>query len=367
MPTIWLYGKTGSGKTSIIRYLTGATDAEIGTGFRPCTKQARIFSFPDDELPIVRFLDTRGLGEANYDPIADSESASEESHLIIVTCRASDHATKDIVQPFRKIRRDHPKRPVLLALTCLHDHYPGEQHPKPDPFDAEEVQLPKQLPEQIPDDLKKSLTLQLKTWKGLYDRTVAIDLTQPFEGYDEPDYGGARLKSEIVRLMPSAYRQKLIELDKLNRVFSSAHQQKAQRIIFAHSLTAASAAAVPLPWLDIPFVLGVQSFLAHRLGKLNNHKLDAATMAKVTAALGSRVALRMGMRAALKFIPFVGSVANASAAFGVTYATGWAWNWYFKRVNEGHVPTSRELRDVYRDELSRATTLWKTAHRGDHD
>src|SRR5690349_18406028 len=65
IPRLWLFGKTGSGKTSIVRYLTGATDAVIGTGFRPQTQSARLFSFPDDELPIVRFLDTRGLGEAN--------------------------------------------------------------------------------------------------------------------------------------------------------------------------------------------------------------------------------------------------------------------------------------------------------------
>src|SRR5690606_7350190 len=64
---LWMFGKTGSGKTSIIRSLTGAQDAEIGAGFRPQTRQSRLYDFPADELPIVRFLDTRGLGEAAYD------------------------------------------------------------------------------------------------------------------------------------------------------------------------------------------------------------------------------------------------------------------------------------------------------------
>ena len=38
IPCLWLFGKTGSGKTSLIRNLTGAVDAEIGSGFRPQTR-----------------------------------------------------------------------------------------------------------------------------------------------------------------------------------------------------------------------------------------------------------------------------------------------------------------------------------------
>ena len=37
-PVFWLIGKTQSGKTSIIKFLTGAEDAAIGSGFRPTTQ-----------------------------------------------------------------------------------------------------------------------------------------------------------------------------------------------------------------------------------------------------------------------------------------------------------------------------------------
>src|SRR5262245_47560720 len=60
-PIVWLIGKVQSGKTSIIRALTQAGDAEIGDGFRACTRTARLFEFPQD-APVMRFLDTRGLG-----------------------------------------------------------------------------------------------------------------------------------------------------------------------------------------------------------------------------------------------------------------------------------------------------------------
>src|SRR5262245_13385271 len=62
-PVFWLFGKTQSGKTSVVRYLTGAEDAAIGNGFRPCTRTSRIYPFPTEEAPVLTFLDTRGVDE----------------------------------------------------------------------------------------------------------------------------------------------------------------------------------------------------------------------------------------------------------------------------------------------------------------
>jgi GTP-binding protein EngB required for normal cell division len=45
-PVVWLLGKVQSGKSSIIRALTGETAAAVGNGFRPCTRSSAIFDFP---------------------------------------------------------------------------------------------------------------------------------------------------------------------------------------------------------------------------------------------------------------------------------------------------------------------------------
>ena len=71
MPVFWLFGRTQSGKTSLIKYLTGAEEAEIGQGFRPCTRFSRSYQFPTAEAPLITFLDTRGMDEPGYDPAED--------------------------------------------------------------------------------------------------------------------------------------------------------------------------------------------------------------------------------------------------------------------------------------------------------
>src|SRR5215469_7107901 len=154
-PVIWLLGKTQSGKSSLIRALTGSTDAEIGNGFRPCTRTARMYSFPSDEECLVRFLDTRGLGEANYDPREDIAYCQNQSHLLMVTLRAIDHAYQAVVDAVTTVRQVKPDWSVIVVQTALHDGYtPGAAHPQPYPFGVDE------WPSSLPVDLCRSLRRQ---------------------------------------------------------------------------------------------------------------------------------------------------------------------------------------------------------------
>ncbi|HEY1859010.1 MAG TPA: GTPase domain-containing protein, partial [Gemmataceae bacterium] len=119
-PVFWLFGKTQSGKTSIIKYLTGADAAEIGKGFKPCTRFSRIYQFPTPEAPLVSFLDTRGLDEPGYDSKEDLAQYNTQAHAVIVTVRALDHAQENVRKHLTTIRAAQPSRPIVLVLTCLH-------------------------------------------------------------------------------------------------------------------------------------------------------------------------------------------------------------------------------------------------------
>src|SRR5262245_55538910 len=100
VPVFWLFGKTQSGKTSLIKFLTGADDAEIGQGFKPCTRFSREYDFPTTEAPLITFLDTRGVDEPGYDPTEDLARFDALAHVAVVTVKVMDHALEQVVEHF---------------------------------------------------------------------------------------------------------------------------------------------------------------------------------------------------------------------------------------------------------------------------
>ncbi len=361
IPVLWLFGKTGSGKSSVVRELTGVEEVEIGTGFRPQTQFSSQYAFPNESEPILKFLDTRGLGEAHYDPTEDIVEFEGSAHLMIVTVRVMDHALDEMLAALKTIRKSAPDRPVLLVLTALHDAYPGEQHPEVDPFDESNAPLP----DGIHPDLKRSLEQQYERFKGLFDCAVPIDLTPPHEGFHQPAFGSDRLKRAIVAALPAAYRHQILQMDQILDPLADEIKKKTMPTILGTSGLAATAAAVPVPWVDIPVVMGLQTHLIYKLAKLHGQSIDGRTIARISGAIGGRIAVRMALREGLKFIPWVGMAANAAAAFAMTYATGMAWNWYFTEVEKGHAPTESELKNVFQDQFKRAGDLWKVSHNSD--
>lgn len=355
IPVFWLFGKTGSGKSSIVRYLTGATAAEIGNGFRPQTQQSSEYDFPSTDQPVVKFLDTRGLGEAHYDPTDDMQRFAESTHLMIVTVRVTDHALEPILQPLRVIRRQQPQRPVVLALTCLHEAYPQQQHPVPDPFTLSGNTFPAGLP----GDLQRCLEAQKARFEGLYDRIVPLDLTPEAEGFDQPDFGGERLEETLQDLLPAAYRQTLVMLQDVRQQLQDLTDRQAWPIILNYSSLAATAAATPVPLVDIPAVLAIQSRMVYVLAELYGQKLQAELVWKMAAALGGQVLARFAVRAPLKFIPIVGMSANAALAFAYTLSLGKACCWYFGEMKAGHVPSEEQLKDVWGEKLKESILMWK--------
>src|SRR5215831_14454112 len=106
-PVIWLLGKVQSGKTAIIRALTGAERAQIGSGFAACTRWAARYDFPHADVPLAVFLDTRGLGEAGYDPREDVAAFQTQAHMLLVVVRAMDMALEQILGALRAIIQAH--------------------------------------------------------------------------------------------------------------------------------------------------------------------------------------------------------------------------------------------------------------------
>ncbi len=359
VPVFWLFGKTQSGKTSLIRTLTGATDAEIGQGFRPCTRFSREYQFPTAEAPLLTFLDTRGLDEPGYDPAEDLARFNSQAHVVVVVVKALDHAQENVLKHLSALRRAAPDRPVVLILTCLHEAYPQQQHPLPYPYATPQEEAV------VPEDLRRSLAEQRRRFGDLVDHVVPVDLTPAEEGFNVADYGGDAIKAVLLRVLPAAYRQTFLTVEAASRSLQDLYARHAVPYISFYSLLAGAAGAIPIPWVDLLILPGIQTRMIHDVARLYGQPFQGKHFAELAGALGVGMAVRQGVRELAKFIPYVGSVAGGALAGASTFALGKAACFYYSAVQKGHAPPPEELRRYYREQFALVERSWAKTRGGE--
>lgn len=372
-PVVWLLGKTGAGKTAIVAALTGDQRAEVGKGFEPCTRTAAFYDVPP-EAPLLRFLDTRGLGEADYDPAKDIAWCEEQSHLLLVAMQVADPVQHAVLRTLQQARRRHPDWPVIVAQTGLHRLYPvGMPHLKPYPYTGgseDETHAP------LPHALRQALAHQRRLFDGLHGsrpRFVPIDFTVPEDGFPPHDFGLEMFWRVLQEVGPNAFEAlHLAQAD----AGSDRTRAKARPLIYGYSAAAAGAGAVPIPIVGMGSLAGILAIMLRALAIRYGVAWTPGTFAQFSGAVGGGALawwiLRYGFRELFKLIPMIGTVAagalNAAAAFAVTVGIGEAacvWLAYRRR---GLTAPNNEVRRAFVDGLAaglRQASIQATHRPGD--
>ncbi len=360
-PVVWLLGKVQSGKTSIVRELTGATDAEIGAGFKATTTTARVFGFPEAK-PLIRFLDTRGLGEARYDPTADIAVCEGQAHLLLVVMKALDQEQSAVLAVVRTVRSRRPDWPVLVAQTTLHDAYaPATDHPQIYPFGSNNPVVLSAA--DVPEDLVRSLARQRALFDAIPGREpivfVPIDFTLTGDPYSPHDYGMPALLLALQRVAPASVAASI------RRTLSAANMALAAR---AHpqilNYATAAAAADLAPFVGMVAVPGIQAKMLHSLAAIYGAPWDRWTVGQFAGCLGGGTMVRMlstfGIRELVKLLPWYGQTAGAAAAaagsFATTFAIGKAACYFLAQRRHGEADPAGVQR-AYADALGEAFAL----------
>jgi uncharacterized protein (DUF697 family) len=324
-PVIWLIGKVQSGKSSIVRALTEATAAEVGQGYKPCTRTAALFDFPAD-APVIRFLDTRGLGEQGYDPAEDIGFHESQSHLMLAVMKALDPQQDAVLETVKAARARHSEWPLIVAQTTLHEAYaPGQTHAKPYPYGSPGGALPAGA--EIPEDLARSLAYQRSLFEGLPGNGlcvfVPIDFTLPEDGFEPKEYGLDALLDALTLAAPAGL---VAALKDANAKTGDTLASEAHPHIVGYATAAAAADAVPVAGaIAVPVV---QSKMLHSLARIYGVSWNRKALTEFAACLGvgaiSRLAAGFGFRELAKLIPVYGQTAGAAAAAATSFATTFA-------------------------------------------
>lgn len=355
-PVFWLLGKTQSGKTSIIRALTGSSSAEIGNGFQPCTQTARFYDFPDSASPLIRFLDTRGLSEAGYDPREDMEWCRDQAHLLIVVVKAMDHQLDGVIKATGEIHANRPEWPVIVAQTALHEGYRQRDaaHVLPYPYG----QTP--WPRSVPSDLARSLLGQRALFSAVNARFAPVDFTLPEDGFAPAEYGVEALWQAIEETLPLGLRALLGQREH-GKILNDAYARKAHPHIVAYAASAGLASAIPAPAASLATATAIQAKLFHSIASIYGLPLTAKSVAEVGGAVGVGFLAGMGGRELAKLVPLYGQTAALGLAglytAAVTYALGRVFCLYFAGARRGRAFSRETLREFYREEFESGRAL----------
>lgn len=307
VPVIWLLGKTGAGKTSLVRALTG--EGEIGSGFAPETRGARTHDFPAT-APAVRFLDTRGLGETGYDSGPDIAAAQQAAQAILAVMRLDDPVQASVIEVLKRT-----KLPVLLVHTGT---------------------------DLVPDPgAQLRARAHVTALVGREFPEVSVSL--PREGLVT---GIEALLDALDSFLPRAAQA-------LRRADEARAFRAVRPMVLRYAAMAGASDVVPLAGLAT--VPAAQGALLHALARHHGVELTPARLGLLASALGVgslvRMAAGLAIRQGAKLVPVagqtLGAAAAAGASFATTYALGRAASAWLHGAARGAAPDSATLRSLY--------------------
>ena len=323
LPTLWLLGKTGAGKSSLVQSITGNSEAEIGKGFRPCTQTARQFVFPESK-PVLQFLDTRGLSESGYDATEDIKICTKQGHALIIVMKIGDTEQGDVLRAVQQIKSSRQINNYLLVHTASHSVQDFKERERLTRFNCAQVEQ----------------TL------GSEIASVTVDLKLPDGGVDGMEHLINAL-SEMLPIVAVVLREKQCSDEEAEKF------QELQTKVLWYSGVAGVSDIVP--GIGLVAVPGIQwkllSDLADSYGTKWSKKVLADLLGALGAGIGVRYSMKFGTRQVVKFLPGWGQTVGAASAavmsFCTTYAIGRVACKYMYHKNREEEVSNEELRELF--------------------
>lgn len=350
-----LIGKPQTGKSSIVRGLTGVSKEIIGQGFRPQTQHTQRYAYPSDDLPLLIFTDTVGLGDVKqetpiiiHELLAELQQESNRARILILTVKINDFATDTLRQVAQQLRQEYPNIPCLLAVTCLHEVYPHstEDHPEYPPEYEE---------------LHRAFATIKEDFAELYNSSVLLDFTLEEDGYNPVFYGLEAFRDNLAQLLPEAEARTIHQLldEQTSKQLGNIYRDVARRYILSFTIMAATAAAVPLPFATMPVLTALQVSMVGLLGNLYGQTISPSQAGGVVSAIGGGFLAQAVGRELIKFVPGLGSAIAASWVAAYTWALGESACVYFGDLMGGKKPDPQKIQGVMQEAFESAQERFK--------
>lgn len=309
-----IFGKTGTGKSTLVNAIFGEDVAATGTG-RPVTTGLDYYVHPNGVLGVYdsRGFETGEAGDRILAALSDlvegtrQAAALEQIHAAWYTVRWSDRRFEDHQAAF--VRRLHDLGlPVIFVLTQVPRNAQGEIH-------AEAIEFAQYI---------AGLGLPLAAGGRVYLTNAKPD---PFLG--TVVFGLQELLDATFETIPEAATAALSAAQQLDW---GRKRQAAKKIIAASAASAMATGATPIPFSDAAILVPLQIGMIAKLTAAYGSRMQSAQLASLVGSLmmasGATTAGRWMVSSLLRVVPGgqpAAMVISGTVAASMTTAMGWAW------------------------------------------
>lgn len=334
---IFVVGKSGVGKSTLINAVFGEKLAKTGSG-SPKTQNIKEYKSKDFSI-----FDTKGLELEDYDStkaqiaefLAQKQTGNEDEQIHIAwLCIAESgrRIERADIELWELLQKNHI--PSILVIT------------KAEQDKDENGELFSQLvkKEFKTEEVQRVRALQIEDDEGNLKKVKGIDM----------------LVSKTYFLAPQAKRNAFGRKQIYDKAMQRQERKKrADSIINRYTAAASTVAASPIPFSDIAILLPTQAAMIVHISSIYDLELSLESAKKLSLAFGAVVGVGFAARAVaanlVKFIPVVGSVAggviNAGVAGTITKLMGEAYIAYLddnaENLSKAVQKLSKDIIELY--------------------
>jgi len=353
-PRIFLIGRTGVGKSSLINALCGAYVANV-SDTKSCTERAQIYECKDNDRVLMEILDTRGIAES--ESIDDTISAEEmlinqinefspDVAILMLNCTHRDDVNSD-VEFLKKVSKTYAeinklRLPIVVVVNKCDEMAPtryknSKEYPENKVKKINEVvQYYKGII--VKNGLKiDNITAvsSLIDWQTPDGMEVDVESIENLPKYDidnlQIGFDGRYRIEELLDILEEA----ILDFEaQMGLRMASRLKEVVDRLV-SHlnnifSGIAATVALTPIPVSDIYILLIIQSVLVSLIASLSGRDISLETAKEFILSMGgiagAGYVFRLAAQQASKFLnvvwPGSGSAVSSVIAASGTSAIG---------------------------------------------
>lgn len=346
-PRIFLIGRTGVGKSSLINALCGAYVAGV-SDTKSCTEGAQIYECKDGDRVLMEILDTRGIAESESldDKVTAEEMLIEQINefspdvaIFMLNCTHRDDVNTD-VEFLKKVSKEYAKvnklqLPIVVVINKCDEMAPSRfKNPVEYPENkinkiSEVVQYYKGII--VKNGLKIDNIIAVSSlidWQTPDGMEIDVDSIKNLPKYDIDNlqiaFDGRYGIEELLDILEEAIldfeaQMGLRMASRLNEVV----KRLAKHLNTIFSGISATVALTPIPVSDIYILLIIQSMLVCLIASLSGRDISLDTGKEFIFSMGgiagAGYVFRLIAQQASKFLNaiFVGS--GSAVSSGIAY------------------------------------------------